>query len=107
MKTFTDTFADIVKNVIGDEIVIWVYYTKKDSEGSSINVTTSWDDFLNTASKISWQDVCLINPGIRFVMVDNSYWEFENHLGGWSFQHHVFIDYKTLPVSKITTVDLF
>lgn len=101
------TFADIVKDVIGEEIVICVCYAKKDSEGSLINVTTSWDDFLNTASKISWKDVCLINPGIRFVTIDNSYWEFENNLGGLSFQHHVPIDYKTIPVSKITTADLF
>ena len=107
MKSFGDTFADIVKNVIGDEIVIWVYYTKKDSKGSLINVTTSWDDFLNTASKIERKDACLINPGIRFVTIDNSYWEFENDDGGWYFNHRVSIDYKTLPVSKITTEDLF
>lgn len=107
MRTLADTFADIVKNVIGEETVIWVCYAKKDSEGSLINVTTSWDDFLNTASKIFLKDVYLIKPGIRFVTIDNSYWEFENDLEGWGFHHHVPIDYKTLPVSKITTVDLF
>ena len=95
------TFADIVKDVIGEETVIYVYYEKDD-----LKVVTNWGNFLEAASKIDYQDTLQVKSGIRFVMEDNSYWEFVQD-NGWYFNHAIPVDYATLPISKITKEDLF
>lgn len=94
------TFADIVKNVIGEEKVIYVCYEKEESK-----VVTNWENFLEIASKIDYLDTNQqVKGGIRFVMEDNSYWEFVQD-DGWYFSHVVPVDYATLPISKITKVE--
>lgn len=97
-----ESFADFVKQAIGNEKVIYVYYEKDDSK-----VVTNWENFLEVASKIDYQGTFYVKDGIRFVMEDNSYWEFVQG-DGWYFNHVIPVNYVTLPISKITKVeDLF
>ncbi len=101
-------FADMVKNVIGDEKVIYVYYEKGES---GVKVVTNWENFLEVASKIDYDehlDMYPVKSGTRFVIEDNSYWEFIQDDVGYYFNHVNPVNYATLPVSKITKVeDLF
>ena len=97
------TFADFVKQAIGNEKVKCVYFIKLDEDNHDYPCVTTYQDFLEVANLINIKTTVFTE--FRFVMEDGSEWDCKVDMNSYSFTHRIKIDYDNLPKLKITLKD--